>query len=187
MTRKCLKTTIYLNWEKKIWPPDVKNWLIRKDPDAGRDWGQEGKGMTEDEMIGWHQWLDGHEFEWTPGVGDGQGGLACCDSWVRKGHNWVTELNWLNWVKRLAEGNGIPLQYSCLENPWTEELGSLQSMGSLRVGHEWANSLSLLTFMHWRRKWQPTAVFLPGESQRWGSLLGCRLWGRTESDTTETT
>ena len=71
--------------------------------------------------------------------------------------------------------------------PWMEEPGRLQSMGSLRVGHDWATSLSLFTFMHWRRKWQPTPVFLPGESQRWGSLVGCRLRGRTESDTTEAT
>ena len=71
--------------------------------------------------------------------------------------------------------------------PWTEEPGRLQSMGSLRVGHDWATSLSLLTFLHWRRKWQPTPLFLPGESQGWGSLVGCRLWGRTESDTTEAT
>ena len=67
--------------------------------------------------------------------------------------------------------------------PWTEEPGRLQSMGSLRVRHNWATSLSLFTFMHWRRKWQPTPVFLPGESQG----RGCRLWGRTESDTTEVT
>ena len=71
--------------------------------------------------------------------------------------------------------------------PWTEEPVRLQSMGSLRIGHNWATSLSLFTFMHWRRKWQPTPVFLPGESQGWGSLMGCRLWGRTESDTTEVT
>ena len=71
--------------------------------------------------------------------------------------------------------------------PWTEEPGRLQSMGSRRVGHDRATSLSLFTFMHWRRKWQPTPVFLPGESQGWGSLVGCRLWGRTESDTTEAT
>ena len=71
--------------------------------------------------------------------------------------------------------------------PWMEEPGRLQSMGSLRVGHDWATSLSLFTFMHWRRKGQPTPVFLPGESQGRGSLVGCRLWGRTESDTTEAT
>ena len=71
--------------------------------------------------------------------------------------------------------------------PWTEEPGRLQSMGLLGVEHDWATSLSLFTFMHWRRKWQPTPAFLPGESQRQGSLVGCRLWGRTESDTTEVT
>ena len=71
--------------------------------------------------------------------------------------------------------------------PWKEEPGRLRSMGSLRVGHDWATSLSLFTFMHWRRKWQPTPVFLPGESQGRGSLLRCHLWGRSESDTTEVT
>ena len=71
--------------------------------------------------------------------------------------------------------------------PWMEEPGRLQSMRSLRVRHDWATSLSVFTFMHWRRKWQPTPVFLPGESQARGSLVGCRLWGRTESDTTEVT
>ena len=77
-----------------LWPPHVKSWLVGKDPDAGRDWGQEEKGTTEDEMAGWHHWLDGPEFEWTPGVGDGQGGLACCDSWSCKESD-MTE--WLNW------------------------------------------------------------------------------------------
>ena len=71
--------------------------------------------------------------------------------------------------------------------PWTEEPGRLQSLGLLRVGHDWTTSLSLFTFMHWRRKWQPTPVFLPGESQGQRSLVGCHLWGRTESDTTEAT
>ena len=71
--------------------------------------------------------------------------------------------------------------------PWTEEPGGLQSMGSLGVGHDWATSLSHFTFMHWRRKWQPTPMFLPGESQGRWSLVGCPLWGRTESDTTEAT
>ena len=71
--------------------------------------------------------------------------------------------------------------------PWTEEPGGLQSMGSQRVGHDWATSLSFFTFMHWRRKWQPTPVFLSGESQGRGSLVGCRLWGHTKSDTIEVT
>ena len=77
-----------------LWPPHAKSWLTRKDPDAGRDWGQEEKGMTEDEMAEWHHWLDAHEFEWTPGVGDGQGGLACCESWGRKESDTTERLNW---------------------------------------------------------------------------------------------
>ena len=75
-------------------PPHAKSWLIGKDPDAGRDWGQEEKGTTEDEMAGWHHRLEGHEFEWTPGIGDGQGGLACCDSWGRKESDTTELLNW---------------------------------------------------------------------------------------------
>ena len=88
-----------------LWPPHAKSWLIGKDSDAGRDWGQEEKGMTEDEMAGWHHRLIGCEFEWIPGVGDGQGGLVCCSSWGhRVGHDWATELNWceLKAWKRMA-------------------------------------------------------------------------------------
>jgi len=81
-----------------LWPPDVKSWLIGKDPDAGKDWGQDEKGMTEDEMVGWHHRLDGHGFGWTPGVGDGQGGLACCGSWGHKQSDTIKWLNWLNWT-----------------------------------------------------------------------------------------
>ena len=77
-----------------LWPPHVKSWLIGKDSDAERDWGQEEKGMTEDEMAGWHHWLDGRESGWTPGVGGGQGGLACCDSWSRKESDTTKRLNW---------------------------------------------------------------------------------------------
>ena len=75
-----------------LWPPHAKSWLIGNDYDVGRDWGQEKKGTTEDEMVGWHHRLDGREFEGTPGVGDGQGGLACCDSWGRKESTWLS--NW---------------------------------------------------------------------------------------------
>jgi len=82
-----------------LWPPHEKSWLIGKDSDPGRDWGQGEKRATEDEMAGWHHWLDGHEFEWTLGDGDGQRGLACCDSWSCKESDtteWLnsTELNW---------------------------------------------------------------------------------------------
>ena len=83
-----------------LWPLHVKSWLIGKDSDVARDWGQEEKGTTEDEMAGWHHWLNGHEFEWTPGVGDGQGGLSCCNSWGRKELDRTEWLNWteLNWA-----------------------------------------------------------------------------------------
>ena len=79
-----------------LWPPDVKSWLIRKDPDAGKDWGQEEKGTTEGEMAGWHHWLIGHESGWTPGVGYGQGGLACWSPWGCKESD-TTE--WPNWME----------------------------------------------------------------------------------------
>ena len=77
-----------------LWPPHAKSWLIGKDSDAGRDWGQEEKGATKDAMAGWHHWLDGRESEWTPGDGDGQGGLACCDSLGRKESDTTEQLNW---------------------------------------------------------------------------------------------
>ena len=77
-----------------LWLPHARSWLIGKDSDAGRDWGQEEKGMTEDEMAGWHHRLDGHEFEWTLGVDDGQGGLACCNSRGRKESDMTERLNW---------------------------------------------------------------------------------------------
>ena len=106
--------------------------------------------------------------------------------------NWIKgkkELIFIKWSKLFDNKKAMvphssPLVWKIL---WTEEPGRLQSMGSLRVGHDWVTSLWLFTFMHWRGKWQPTPVFLPGESQGWGSRVGCSLWGRTESDTTEAT
>ena len=77
-----------------LWPPDVKSWCIWKDPDAGKDWEQEEKGTTEDEMVGWHHWLNGHGFGWTPVVGDGQRGLACCSSWGPKESVTTERMNW---------------------------------------------------------------------------------------------
>ena len=90
---------------KTLWPPHVKSWLIGKDSDAGRDWGQEEKGTTEDEMAGWHHWLNGCESEWTLGAGDGQGGLACCNSWGCKESDMTERLNWteLNWMKEIKD------------------------------------------------------------------------------------
>ena len=77
-----------------LWPSDGKNWLIGKDPDAGKDWGREEKGTTEDEMVGWHHWLDGNESEQAPGVGDGQGNLACCSPWGCKELDTTERLKW---------------------------------------------------------------------------------------------
>ena len=86
-----------------LWPPDWKSWLIWKDPDAGKDCRQEEKGMTEDEMVGWHHWLDGHGFGWTPGVGDGQGGLAYCGLRSRKESDTTEGLNWTESFPGLSE------------------------------------------------------------------------------------
>ena len=89
-----------------LWPPHAKTWLIGKDSDAGRDWGQEEKGTTEDKMAGWQHWLNAHEFGWTPGVGDGQGGLVCCDSWGRKELDMTKRLNWtevLVWSSQMVQ------------------------------------------------------------------------------------
>ena len=88
-----------------LWPPHVKSWLIGKDSDAGRDWGQEEKGTTEDEMVEWHHWLDGPKSEWTVGVGDGQEGLACCYSWGCKESDTTEQLNWTE-LKVWLQGHG---------------------------------------------------------------------------------
>ena len=98
--------------------------------------------------------------------------------------NTIIKLYILIWLEKEMATHSSTLAWKI---PWTEEPGGLQSMGSLRVRHDWATSLSLFTFTHWRRKWQPTPVFLPGESQGQGSLVGCHLQGRTESDTNEAT
>ena len=95
-----------------LWPPDAKSWVIGKDPDAGKDWGQEEKGMTEDEMVGWHHRLNGYGFGWTPGVGDGQGGLATVVHGVAKSQTWLsdwTELNHNVFNNKLAYHNGLKL------------------------------------------------------------------------------
>ena len=186
-----------------LWPLYAKSQLIGKDPNAWKDWRQEEKGTTQDEMVGWHHQLNGHEYEQTLGDGENES-LGCWILWGCKKLHTTEGLNntiatWLSLISvhqctlkvfqelrsKDGEGNGIPLQYSYLENPMDGGACRLQSMGLLGVGHDWATSLSL--FMHWRRQWQPTPLFLPGESQGRGSLVGCRLWGRTESDTTEAT
>ena len=88
-----------------LWPPDAKKWHIGKDPGAGKDWRWEEKGMTEDEMVGWHHWLEGHEFEQALGIGDGQGGLACCSPWGHKESETTEQLKWTKMERKFIKGN----------------------------------------------------------------------------------
>ena len=106
-----------------LWPPHAKIWLIWKDPDAGKDWGQEEKETTEVEMIGWHHWLNGCGFGWTPGVGDGQGGLSCCGSWGCKESDMTKWMNWteLNWTEA-SETEGRENSVDLYPYNWTEIL-----------------------------------------------------------------
>ena len=143
-----------------LWPPHVKSWLLGKDSDAGRDWGQEEKGTTEDEMAGWYHWHDGRESEWTPGVGDGQGGLACCSPRGCKESDTTERLNW-------TEGHsGKESTYQCRRH-------------KRRRFSPWVGKIP------WSRKWQRTLVFLPGKFHRQRSLVGYIVHGVSkESDMT---
>ena len=93
-----------------LWPPDGENWLLRKDPDARKDWRQEEKGTTENEMVGWHHQLNGHEFERALGVGDGQGSLACCSPWC---HRELDTTEWLNWTQKIYFWKSRRLKHLC--------------------------------------------------------------------------
>ena len=114
-----------------LWPPDVKNWLIENDPDAGKDWRQDKKGTTEDEMVGWHHRLNGHEFEQAPGVGDGQGSRVCCSSW---GHKESNTTEWLNWIELRGYISEIRLRLEKLK----------AKIQSLMTTHSWCR-FGLLT------------------------------------------
>ena len=138
-----------------LWPPDAKNWLIWKDPDAGKDLRQEEKRTTEDEMVGWHHGLNGDEFEQTPGVGNGQGGLACCS----------------------------PL--GCKESDTTEQLNWTSSWGlrSFSQKMDVCFFIFLSLWVNWFRKWQPIPVFLPGKFRNRGAWQAavygvpkCQTW-----------
>ena len=112
------------------WPPDAKSWLLRKDPDVGKDWRQEEKGMTEDEMVGWHHRLNRHEFEQAPGVGGRQGGLVCCSSWGRKESDMTERLNWY-WYWFLVFLKEPPYhlrKVQCLLNHLVSDQNSLSSL-----------------------------------------------------------
>ena len=107
---------LMLKVKLQTWPPDAKNWLIGKDPDSGKEWRQEEKRMTEDEMVGWHHWLDGHEFKQALGVGDGQGSLECCSPQSHKvRHNSTTELT--DWTTVLSENISCPHCHSIKQSP----------------------------------------------------------------------
>ena len=126
------------------------------------------------------EWL--YHFTFPPAIFDAPASYILPSKWCYKTYK-IIAIPIGMWEKAVAPHSST----LAWKIPRTEEPGRLQSMGWLRVGHNWATSLSLFTFMHWRRKWQPTPVFLPGESQGRGSLVGCCLWGRTELDTTEVT
>ena len=124
-----------------LWPPHEKSWLVGKDSDATRDWGQEEKGTTEDEMAGWHHWLDECESEWTLGVGDGQGGLACCDSWGGKESDMTERLNWteLNCSVVSYKSVDIFFGFACILSPlmWNNFLGSYSLIRRKIFGMRW--------------------------------------------------
>ena len=142
---------LMLKLKLQHWPPDVKSWLIWEDPDAGKDWRWAEKGTTEDEMVGWHHILNAHEFGWTLGVGDGQGGLVCCSPWGRKESDITEQLNW-------TEGLDII--------PLLKPLNLLKCLISF-----------IIELAHWRRQWHPTPALLPGKSHGQRSLVGCSPWG----------
>ena len=157
-----------------LWPPEAKNWLIWKDPDAGKDWRWEVKGMTEDVMVGWHHQLDGHEFEEALGVGDRQGSLACCSPESCKCQTQLSDWTELNhWITEAQNWNEISLDiwsnFLVLKLIWLSDFTFTFYFHALEK--ETATHSSVLA---WR---------IPGT----GSLVGCHLWGRIESDMTEVT
>ena len=146
------------------------------------DYGMSGDSWKTQSFSGLHMVMTGKSFDIWP----------CQLSLIGNTHRLLSIINrqgsnWLQVRARLEKAMAPHSSTLVWKIPWTEEPGRLQSMGLRRVGHDWTTSLSLFIFVYWRRKWQPTPVFLPGESQWWRSLVGCRLWGRTESDTTEAT
>ena len=127
-------------------PPDAKSWLIWKESDAGKDWSREEKGTTEDEMVGWHHWLNGHEFEWTPGVGEGRGGLGWCSPWSCKESDTTKQLNWTEYIysfiKTIIESRKAHQSQDCK----TE-------IGKILKKYNWPITL-------WRKKFHLTSIFI---------------------------
>ena len=163
-----------------LWPPHVKSWLIANDSDAGRDWGPKKKGTTEDKMSGWHHQLNGHEFEWTLGVGDGQGGLACCKLWGCRRQTWLsdwTQLNWSNAEERtfvLFFSLRIPDPQSPLWKPQTP-FSSLGTLNFLPV------CLGIVSLGYMKRCWCWAKLKLGGEGDNrgwdgWTAFLTGQMW-----------
>ena len=141
-----------------LWPPDAKSWLIWKGPGAGKDWGREEKGTTEDEMVGWHHWLNGHGFGWTPGVGDGQGGLACCNSWDHKETDMTERLNWTELNSPVMETELASHPVLQMKNQRVSDLPKVSKPGSGKVRHVLC---SHQIFTKWTFKWKTFTKTLP--------------------------
>ena len=174
-----------------LWPPDAKNWLIGKDPDAGKDWRQKDKGETEDEMVGWHHWLNGHGFEQTLGDSGGQRILAGCspgasavliDFWMgagrQRGQAMIKSWNFQPYSHSLDKREGLEMKLVIVH--------AYQSTCQCRR-HKWPRFDPWVRKIPWRRKWQLAPVFLPGELHGHRSLKGYSPGGCKESDTTECT
>ena len=145
-----------------LWPPDAKSWFIGKDTDAGADWRQEEKGTTEDEMVGWHHRLDGHEFDQALGVGDGQGSLVCCSSW---GHKELDTTEWLNWTELMAQGSGSQTHVGDKSGDFRSECGKWEE--------DWGWSTVIPTFRrqanwNWKPFWE------------WKGVRDTRAMGETQ-------
>ena len=154
-----------------LWPPHAESWLIGKDPDAGRDWGHEEKGTTEDEMAGWHHWLDGCESEWAPGIGDGQGGLACCNSWGFKEMDTTERLNW-------TLSPAFPFLGTCKHVSEIERLGEKKVEGGREEGVERGSGEGNVLWV-WQalQRWERLNLFNAcGIEEDQGQNPGEHLW-----------
>jgi len=146
-----------------LWPPDGKSWLTGKDPDAGKDWGQEEKGKIEDEMVGWHHWLYGHGFGWKQGVSDGEGNLVCCDSW---GHKESDTAEWLNWTEVLfIHSTKSFAVYSDKFQSLNFKISVTWGLSSIKISHGFG--------------------WILGFDDGQGGLVCCCSWGCKASDMTE--